>query len=100
MEKRRITAIEIYNILHDEFKITQQVGNIEITLGGISAKYNGKDAIGDLLQEWLKEWFLHKDFYFRNHLNTQQFPDFLLSDSKSNGFPIKIKWQGKPGLLL
>lgn len=90
MEKRRITAIEIYDILLNEFKITQKVGNIEITLGGISAKYNGKDAIGDLLQEWLKEWFVHKDFYFRNHLNTQQFPDFLLGDSKSKDF-LEIK---------
>lgn len=85
-ENKKVTAIEIYDLLLNEFKIKQQIGSIEITLGGISAKYNGKDAIGDLLQEWLKEWLSQKGFYFRTPTNTQAFPDFLLSESINTDF--------------
>ena len=85
-EKIRVTASEIYNLLLNEFKIKEQIGSVEITLGGISAKYNGKDAIGDLLQEWLGEWLKQKNFYFRQPTNTQAFPDFLLTESINSGF--------------
>lgn len=85
-EKRKITASEIYDLLLNQFKIKEQIGSIEIKLGGISAKYNGKDAIGDLLQEWLREWFIVNNFYFRQPKNTQAFPDFLLSESDNSDF--------------
>jgi hypothetical protein len=48
--KKKVTANEIYDLLLNEFKIKEQIGSIEIIFGGITAKYNGKDAIGDLLQ--------------------------------------------------
>lgn len=83
---RQVTAVEIYNLLLNEFKIKEQIGSIEIKLGGISAKYNGKDAIGDLLQEWLREWFISNNFYFRQPTNTQAFPDFWLSESNNSSF--------------
>ena len=63
---------------------------MEIILGGISAKYNGKDAIGDLLQDWLGEWLRQKNFYFRTRANTQDFPDFLLEEDNLSGF-LEIK---------
>jgi type II restriction enzyme len=85
-EKRKITASEIYDLLLNEFKIKEQIGSIEIKLGGISAKYNGKDAIGDLLQEWLREWLILNNFYFRQPKNTQAFPDFLLSENDNSDF--------------
>ena len=81
----KIKALEIYNQLVNEFKIKEQIGSIEITLGGISAKYNGKDAIGDLLQEWLGEWLNQKGYYFREPAHSQQFPDFLLTESSNSG---------------
>jgi hypothetical protein len=84
--KMKVTASEIYNVLLNDFKIKEQVGSVEITLGGISAKYNGKDAIGDLLQEWLGEWLIQKGLYFRQPNNTQAFPDFLLTESANSGF--------------
>jgi hypothetical protein len=85
-EKKKVTANEIYDLLLNEFKIKEQIGSVEIILGGISAKYNGKDAIGDLLQEWLGEWLRQKDFYFRQPTNSQEFPDFLLTESSNSGF--------------
>lgn len=86
MEGKRITASKIYDLLLNEFKIKEQIGSIEIKLGGISAKYSGKDAIGDLLQEWLREWLILNNFYFRQPKNTQAFPDFLLSESDNSNF--------------
>ncbi len=85
-EKISVTASEIYYLLLNEFKIKEQIGSIEITLGGISAKYNGKDAIGDLLQDWLGEWLKQMNFYFRQPANSQTFPDFLLTNSTNSGF--------------
>ncbi len=89
-ERKKITATELYNLLLNEFEIKKQLGSIEIILGGISAKYNGKDAIGDLLQEWLGEWLKQNNYYFRTRINTQEFPDFLLNENEHNGF-LEIK---------
>lgn len=50
-------------------------------MGKITAKYNGKDAIVDLLQEWMKS----KKYYFRTKVNTQKFPDFLLDTTDGKG---------------
>ncbi|TYA59891.1 NgoBV family restriction endonuclease [Formosa maritima] len=82
----KITASELYNELVDNFKIKEKIGSVEIKLGNITAKYNGKDAIGDLLQEWLGEWMRSKNYYFRTKVNTQEFPDFLLSESDTKDF--------------
>ncbi len=41
--KTKITANKIYDLLVNEFKIKEKIGSVEITLGGISAKYNGRD---------------------------------------------------------
>jgi type II restriction enzyme len=84
-ESTKVTADTIYDLLLNEFKIKEQIGSIEINLGGISAKYNGKDAIGNLLQEWLGEWLRQKNFYFRQPINTQEFPDFLLTENSNSG---------------
>ncbi len=86
MQKQKVTAKEIYDLLVYEFKIKEQVGSVEIILGGVSAKYNGKDAIGDLLQEWLGEWLKENNYYFRQRQNTQEFPDFLLSEEENTDF--------------
>lgn len=86
MEKIKITASELYTELVENFKIKEQIGSVEIKLGNISAKYNGRDAIGDLLQEWLGEWMKSKNYYFRTKENTQEFPDFLLSESDTKDF--------------
>lgn len=85
-DKIKVTAKEIYELLINEFKIKEQIGSVEIILGGISAKYNGKDAIGDLLQEWLGEWLRQKNFYFGQPQNSQEFPDFFLTESTNSGF--------------
>jgi NgoBV restriction endonuclease len=88
--RTKINATDLYNLLLNDFKIQDQIGTVEIILGGISAKYNGKDAIGDLLQEWLGEWLKQNNYYFRTRVNTQEFPDFLLNENDIGGF-LEIK---------
>ena len=64
-EKIRITANQLHDELLNTFKIKDKIGRIEINLGGISATYGGRDAIGDLLQEWIGEWLKNNNYYFR-----------------------------------
>lgn len=87
---KQLTANQIYSLLVNRFKIKDKIGSVDITLGGISAKYKGKDAIGDLLQEWFKEWLEDQNIYFRTRANTQEFPDFLLDNDDKSGF-LEIK---------
>ncbi|MGB1243505.1 MAG: NgoBV family restriction endonuclease [Chitinophagales bacterium] len=82
----RVSATDIYNELVNNFDITNKIGSVEIKLGNVTARYNGKDAIGDLLQEWIGKWFDSKTYYYRTKTNTQEFPDFLLSDSDTEDF--------------
>jgi type II restriction enzyme len=42
------------------------------------------------LQEWIGEWMKSKNYYFRTRQNTQEFPDFLLSESNTSDF-LEIK---------
>ena len=90
IQKRKVTANDIYEELVSNFKIKEQIGSVEIILGNIKAKYNGKDAIGDLLQDWLGKWFDSMNYDYRIKTNTQEFPDFLLNDNDSTGF-LEIK---------
>ena len=61
----KVTPLDIYNELVNDFKIKSKIGAIEIRLGDITAKYEGKDAIGDLLQEWVGEWMKSNNYYYR-----------------------------------
>ena len=88
--KISVSSNNIYDELISTFKIKDKIGSIEIKLGNITAKYNGKDAVGDLLQEWIREWMKDKKYYFRTKANTQEFPDFLLSNSNTIDF-LEIK---------
>jgi len=84
------TANEIYDLLLNDFKIKEKTGTVEITLGGISAQYGCRDALGDLIQEWLGQFLSKNNIYFQNVTNTQDFPDFLLTEDTDKGF-LEIK---------
>lgn len=80
------TAVEIFNNLKNIFYIKEQIGRIKIDIGGITANYNNNDAIGELLQNWIGHWLVNENIYFRTRENTQEFPDFLLSQDNSRDF--------------
>lgn len=60
-------------------------GNITMSLNGTSVLIKSTDTIGNNLQEWLSQWMLQNDIYFRTPNNTQNFPDFYLSESQETG---------------
>lgn len=87
---KKKTAQDIYHLLVNDFKIKEKIGTVEIIIGEISAKYASKDALGDLIQEWLGQFLIQENIYFQNVTNTQEFPDFLLTEDMDKGF-LEIK---------
>jgi NgoBV restriction endonuclease len=61
--------------------LTTKQGYIEITLAGNTVRVQGKNAIGNLLEEWFEHWLRKENIWFRKN-NGQKFPDFYL-DQKS-----------------
>jgi type II restriction enzyme len=59
-------------------------GNIIFTLNDISVTINTKDSIGHMLQDWVEAWAIQNHIYIRPNPNTQEFPDFYLSDSNED----------------
>jgi hypothetical protein len=88
--RTKVTAETIYTELVENFDIKNKIGSINLTLGDILVKYNGRDAVGHLLQEWISEWLKSKNYYFRTKPNTQEFPDLLLTDNDKTGL-LEIK---------
>lgn len=86
MERRKITAEELYNELINVYKLKEKVGSVEINIGGITASYNGKDAIGDLIQEWLGKWLKENHIAYGVRSNSQEFPDFILDEENDKNF--------------
>lgn len=82
----KVTGQKIYDELVGTFDIKSKIGSINLILGDITVKYDGRDAVGHLLQEWIGEWMKSKNYYYRTKANTQEFPDFLLSESDTENF--------------
>lgn len=81
---RFLSAYEMYNELWKYFFKTREgnnIGRICFYLGDVSFDVNTKDAIGNLLQEWIKHWANSQNIYLRENESTQTFPDFYLSKS-------------------
>ncbi len=75
----KLSAIELYKKLVDDYKIIGETGVINFTLKGLKISVETKDSVGNLLQEWLKSWMVQNKIEFAESLNTQTFPDFNLN---------------------
>lgn len=75
----KLTAKEIYQKLITEESIIDKIGHIQFTLNDVSVKITSKDTVGNLMQEWLREWFVSKDIEHQENPNRQAFPDFYLN---------------------
>ena len=73
------TAEEIFNKLK-ELNWKNIEGGINFNLAGINVKINTTDTVGVNLQSWLGEYLKINNIYSRTSLNTQEFPDFFLSE--------------------
>ena len=74
----KLTAPELYDKLVNEYKIIGETGRIDFTVKDLSISIKNKDTVGNLLQEWLKAWFVQEQIDFEENTNSQTFPDFLL----------------------
>lgn len=99
----KITAQQLFTKLVDDYKLIGQSGSIQFTLKDLSIRVETKDTIGNLIQEWLKEWMRKESIDFEENLNTQTFPDIYLDkDNKETGLlEIKVfNYEGSPGFDL
>lgn len=74
----QLTAQELYDKLVHESKIIGEKGIIRFELNGHDIKITSKDSVGNLLQEWLRDWLTAQGVTFGKTPSTQDFPDFQL----------------------
>ena len=84
-----LTASEIYKKLI-EANIINATGCITMKLLNVRFNLNAKSAIGNILEEWFFHWMNENNIYCRPNLNSQEPPDFYLSeDNKKNLLEVK-----------
>ncbi len=86
MEK---TAQEIFDLLNNT--IIDQPGNIVFTMGGTSVTINTTDIVGNSIQSWLKQWLVNNNIYQSEPHNTQEFPDFYLTEENKEDHMLEVK---------
>jgi hypothetical protein len=58
---------------------------------GLTTEGNSKSTVGYMFQEWLDDWMENKDIYHTSPENSQEPPDFFLSEDKTtNLLEIKV----------
>ena len=83
---RYLDAEAIYHQLIHEYKLYQKSGVVSFSLGAITLKYKGKDALGHLIQEWLGSWMQIEHIFHKRPENSQDFPDYLIFNEARSGF--------------
>lgn len=58
------------------------VGGTSFSLGGLAVDIQGKDSIGNLVQEWLGQWFSVNNYNITPGNASQQYPDFYVGDEE------------------
>ena len=76
--QKYLTADSLFKELtHRNWKGSK--GSIFFSIVGTTVKITHTDIIGSVLQDWVKNYFITKNIYYREPLNSQEFPDFFLS---------------------
>lgn len=81
MSKRYITASSLFNELKN-INWKGSKGSIYFSIVNTTVKITHTDIIGNVLQDWVKNYFITNNIYYREPLNSQEFPDFFLSNSE------------------
>ncbi len=87
----RCTAQDIYNKLINEDQILSTTGQIRFYLGDVSIIVKHNDVVGNIIQEWLEEWLVHKEIDFNPNPNTQMPPDVFLNPDDHTKNLLEIK---------
>jgi len=73
----KVTAKQLYTKLVDDYKIVGQTGVIKFTLKNLTIAIESRDTVGNLIQEWLKEWMKTEKIEFETNPSSQTFPDIF-----------------------
>jgi len=87
----KISAVDLYKKLVDDYKLIGENATISFTVKDLPITIKAKDSIGNLLQEWLKAWFVYNDIDFLENANSQSFPDFLLDKANITKGLLEVK---------
>lgn len=87
----KLTISELHKKLVEDYKIIGQTGSIKFTVKDLSILIKTKDTVGNLLQEWLKAWFVKSEIDFEENINSQTFPDFLLDKDDHKKGLLEVK---------
>jgi hypothetical protein len=88
---KNLNAKEIYDILINEDKITEESGKILFSLKDVSIVVMSRDVIGNILQNWFEEWLKKRNIIFGTPKNTQEFPDIHLNTEDRTKDLLEIK---------
>lgn len=94
-----LTAHQVYDRLVNTTKIIGEKGHITFTLKGADILIEGRDTVGNLLQEWFKKWLVMENIDFSAPVNTQDFPDFHLDPANLTKELLEVKsfdWDRSP----
>jgi hypothetical protein len=87
----KLTAAELYDKLVNDYGIIGQTGRIDFTVKDLTISIKSKDTVGNLLQEWLRAWFVQEEVDFEENTNSQTFPDFLLDKDDHTKGLLEVK---------
>lgn len=74
----KITPKQLFERLNNDFRITEQTGNIQFSLGEVSIVVKHRDVVGNIMQEWLEGWLKKNGIEYLANPNTQMPPDLYL----------------------
>ncbi len=87
----KVSAQQLYKKLVTDYKLVGQKGRITFKLKNISVEIETKDTVGNLIQEWLKEWIKSEKIDFDPNPNSQTFPDIFLDTKNLKKGLLEIK---------
>lgn len=83
----KLTAQEVYHNLVNVYKIKEKKGSVKFNIGEVSIIATTRDSIGNLIQNWVKEWLISEGVEAEENPNTQTAPDFFLDlQDKTKGW--------------
>lgn len=86
-----LKAEEIYKKLSDEYNIRTVNGFIRFNLGPHEMIVTTKDVVGNIIENWVKDWMTANSIDFEPNPNTQTKPDiYLIPGNRSEGL-LEIK---------
>lgn len=95
----KFSAEDVYNKLIED-NILEEKGKVTFSFAGINVDIESNDIVGNIIQAWLREWFLSNDIEFDVPENTQEFPDFYLNINDKTEDLLEVKafnYNNSPG---